>query len=472
VERLPGIDAGYLYMETPTLLMHTLKVAILRPGDDYSATALRDALAARLHLLPPFRRRLVDVPLRLHHPVWVDDADIDLDAHVHRLRVPAPGGMRELEGLIGDIAGAPLDRRRPLWEVWVCEGMADGRLGVVTKMHHALADGVASSALLANVMDAVPAGPVMADPAPASEPWRGEPTPRRWRLLREGVRDWGRQLTTLPALLVHTGRRVGEVARVRKGLPVRPPRPILDAPRTSFNGAITARRSFATARLPLADFRAVQVTFGVSLNDVVLAVAAGALRSWLAARDELPARSLLAAVPLAVPGGGEVRLSGNRVSSLLTSLCTDVADPVDRLRAISAVTGTTKAVQEALGADMMERWVQFTPPAAMAGFMRAYSRLRGADRHRPPVNVVVSNVPGPRQPVSIGGAQLAEIYSVGPILEGIGLNLTVWSYVGEMAFSALACPDTLPDLHGIVDRLAPALGELLVAAGREELTAS
>ena len=463
VERLPGVDAGFLYMETPTLHMHTLKIALVDvstvPGG-YSFERLQEELAARLHLLPPFRRRVVPVPLQVHHPVWVEDRDFDQTQHVRRDQVPAPGGMRQLEQLIGTLASTQLDRSRPLWEIHVCEGLADGRIAVVTKMHHALADGMAANALLANIMDLEPD----AERAPAGAPWRGEPTPRRRDLLRDAVRAWFHQLTWLPGLLLRTAKSVRAVIAHRRTSTVATPRPLLDTPRTSFNGAITARRSFATASLPLEDLKRVRAAQGVTLNDVVLGVVSGAMRTWLALHDEQPSAPLIAGVPVSTDSAAEViRLTGNRVSNLFTSLHTDIDDPVERLRAISRTTAEAKVLQSTLGLDMLESWVQFTPPAPFNAFMRAYSRLRAANLHSAPFNLVVSNVPGPTVPVHIAGARLDELFSVGPILQGIGLNITVWSYLDRMNFSALACPDTLPDVEVLVAGLADALAELLRA---------
>ena len=460
-ERLPGVDAGFLYMETPTQHMHTLKIAFLdvSRGPGYSYDVFEKGLAARLHLLPPFRRRLQHVPLRLHHPLWVEDRDVDLSDHLHQVVLPAPGGQAEVEDAIAEFASTPLDRTRPLWEIAILEGLADGRIAVVAKMHHAIADGVAASALLANVMDvAQPLAPV---------PFDAEALPPKHHLLAGALVALLHQLARLPALLARTMRSVRALSHRRRELSVQPPRPVLDTPRVSFNGAITARRSFAMKALPLEDFRAVRQAFGVSFNDVVLAVVAGALLRWLDARGEHPDRPLTAGIPVATDGpGAPPRIAGNRVSNMFTSLCTDVADPGERLLAISQVTDAAKVVQETLGLDMLQSWVEYTPPLPFMGFMRAYSRMRAADRHRAPFNVVVSNVPGPREPVFVGGARLTDLYSVGPILEGIGLNITVWSYLDRLNFSALACPDTLPDLPGLVQHLAPALDELLSHATR------
>ena len=502
MQRMPGIDAGFLYMETPTLHMHTLKISYLDtstvPGG-YSFARFQQELGARLPLLPPLRRRVVTVPLWLHHPVWVEDRAVDLDRHVRRLQVPAPGDRAQVEALIGAFASAGLDRSRPLWEIVVLEGLPDDRVVVVAKIHHAVADGAAATALLANVMDgaidavgardAVPsvgaggaldavgagtvavgadaARPADARPAPPSRALL-EPTPARGRLLREALVAVAHLLAAVPALVRTTVGGLRGARAVRRGATVRTPRPVLDVPRTSFNGAITARRVFAAESLSLDQIREVRVAFGVTVTDVVLAVIGGALRAELAAHGEVPDRSLVASVPVGTDAPGvPARLSGNRVSSIFTVVGTDRADPVERLRAVAAVSAHAKAVQRALGMDLMQSWVEFTPPWPLAVFMRGYSRTRAADRHPPPANLVVSSVPGPTVPVTIGGARLTELYSVGPILEGIGLNVTVWSYQDRMNFSALACPDRLPYLRALVDRFPAALAELVAAARRE-----
>lgn len=458
---MPGVDAGFLYMETPTLHMHTLKVSIVDvsevPGG-YSFPMIADELMARLHLLPPFRRRVLQVPFQLHHPLWVEDQEIDPARHVFLDRVPAPGGMAQLEEVIGRIASTPLDRSRPLWELHVCEGLADGRVAVVAKMHHAMADGVAANALLANITDLSST----ARPAAPATTWTPEPIPQPSDVARVALVDAVKQIAWIPGLLLRTFRSLLALVQHKRQSEVRTPLPVLDTPRTSFNGAITARRSFATASLPMDDFKRVKKAHGVTLNDVVLAVVGGALRSWLDARDEHPSGSLVAGVPVSTDEAGSApRLVGNAVSNMFTTLGTSIADPVERLLEVSRVTAEAKHVQRALGMKMLEDWVQFTPPAPFSAVMRAYSRLRAADLHPAPFNVVVSNVPGPTVPVWIAGARLTDLYSVGPILQGIGLNVTVWSYLDRMNFSLLACPDLLSDLPGLAERLSGSLADLV-----------
>lgn len=464
VERLSGLDAGFLYMETPAWHQHTLKIGLVDPSsvpDGYSFEKAKEELGRRLHLLPPFRRRIVPIPGEFHHPIWVDDPDFDIDRHVFKARVAPPGSDRELDDLIGQMASQPLHRDRPLWEMWIVEGLASGEIAFVTKVHHSIADGVAASAMLSNVMSLDPDPDA---PVPPEVTVRRRRIPPRWTLLVDAFLDHVRQLFRLPALLWDTAQRLRALVVHRRTATTRTPVPIVDAPRTVFNGALTPRRAFARASLPFADFQQVKSAAGVSVNDVVLAVVGRAVVGWLRDRGELPSRSLLAAVPTAADVVTDVtRLWGNNVSNLFATLASDVDDPLAQLRTIHEVMIESKRTQELLGPQMMFNWVQYTPPGPYRWAIQQYSKFRGADRHRPPINLIVSNVPGPRQPLYLSGARLTGLYSVGPILEGVGLNVTVWSYLDRMNFSAIVCPQLIPDPHEITDRLRGALDELLEA---------
>lgn len=454
MERMEGVDAGYLYMETPSMHMHTLKIAVIEPDEPFTHQRFAEELIGRLERLPPLQRRALQVPFSLNHPLWIADREIDLAQHVVPHALPAPGGMAELEELIGEIASTPLDRTRPLWEMHVCQGLPDGKVAVVVKMHHALADGVAANALLGNVTDQAAAA--------TGRPLQLEPTPTRARQVRLALADAVRQTLTLPALLWRTASAVTALVRHRRASDVEVPRPILDVPRTSLNGPLTPRRSFATAALPLGELRQVRQAHDVTLNDVVLAVVSGALRRWMGLHGERPSAALVAGVPVGTDDPeAPPRLGGNRVSNLFTSLATDVDDPVERLRTISRTTTESKVVQRTLGPTMLVDWVQFTPPAPFSAALRHYSRAGTAARHAPPFNVVVSNVRGPGEPVTIADARLCDLWSVGPILEGIGLNVTAWSYVDRLNVSLLSCPDLVADLPELTAQLRPALDELL-----------
>lgn len=473
MERLSGLDASFVYNETASLHMHTLKYTVLDVRGvegGFTVERLRHELERRLHLLPPFRRRLVEVPLGVHHPVWIEDPDFDLAAHVRRVGVPSPGGRREMDELIGEISSWQVDRRRPLWEVWVLEGLADdlddpaagppsgAKVGFLVKMHHAMADGVAAAALLANVMELEPDA---VDPPPPVQRWRPDRVPTAWQLLVRAILDGAHNVRALPGLLLRTVTGMRAVGRRRKEAAVAPPMPIRDTARTPFNGALTPHRSFATADLPLESVKAVRAAFGVTVNDVVLALVADSLRRHLLDVGALPEKALVAGVPVASDAAGDVRLYGNKVSNLFTSLCTDVADPVERLHAIHEVTGAAKEFHTLLGVDMLADWSELFPPKPYTWFMRQYSRFNLADHHNPPINLVVSNVPGPRERLYIAGGELDAIWSVGPVVEGVGLNVTVWSYRDRVHVAAIGCREHWADLHVVTTGMVRALEDLV-----------
>lgn len=462
MERMRGIDAAFLYMETPTAHMHTIKVALVTPAADAGdpVARLRGDLHERLDLLPTFRRRVVEVPFGFHHPVWIEDPDFDLDHHLRTVTLPAPGGPVEMDAAISQIASVPLPRHRPLWQITLLEGFGDGRVPIVAKIHHALADGVAAAALLANVLADAPeaTGPTV---------WRSDPVPTPARLLRDALRDHLGHVRRLPTLVRRTARNLRLAARHRRSARLNPPRPILDTPRTPLNGALTARRAFVSTSLPLGDVRAIRTAFDVTLNDVLLALVAGAVRSHLESLDALPDASLVAEVPVATDAPGVRRLTGNRLSNIFTSLCTDVADPGARIRAIHEVMVAAKELHQVLGPDLYESWSQYTPPRLFAWLTRFYSRQRLADHHRPPVNVIVSCVPGPRTPLAWRSGRLDAIFSVGPIIEGAALNVTAWSYVDRLHVGVLACPSLVPGVEALAGALRRELQTLLVSAAAD-----
>ena len=251
------------------------------------------------------------------------------------------------------------------------------------------------------------------------------------------------------------------LVKIRRGSDVTPPRPLLDVPRTSFNAALGPHRNFATCTLSLDEIKAVKTAHGVALNDVVLAVVGGALRRWMDERGERPSRSLTAGVPVGTDAAGEAA-AAERQPGLhpVHDARHRHRRPARAAAEIHRVTDASKLVQQTLGPDMLIDWVQFTPPAPLAAGMRLYSRARAASWHPAPFNVVVSNVAGPREELMLGDSRLVDLFSVGPILEGIGLNVTVWSYQDRMNFTVMSCPDLVPDLGTLLAQFGPALKDL------------
>ncbi|MBA3654803.1 MAG: wax ester/triacylglycerol synthase family O-acyltransferase, partial [Actinobacteria bacterium] len=321
MRRLSGLDAGFLYMETPTLHMHTLKISVVDPATvpgGYTFDKVKQVLASRLHLLPMFRRRTAEVPFGLHHPLWVEDGAFDIANHVRAVTAASPGGARELAAVCSDVAGRPLDRSRPLWELWVVEGLEDGHIGFVAKIHHCVADGVAAAEMLAGIMLTDP--DATADGVrPSTAVWRPERVPPRSVLVLDALRERLFGLLNVPGLLRRTVRGLRAAARRRKSAAVSPPAPF-DAPNTRFNGALTPRRLFVMTTMALDDVKNVKLALGVTVNDVVLAVTAGALRRYLDRHGELPDKPLVAGVPVSTRQGatGDDEIRANSVSNMFT----------------------------------------------------------------------------------------------------------------------------------------------------------
>jgi diacylglycerol O-acyltransferase len=464
MERFTGQDASFLYMETPSVHMHTLKVAVidLPTNVPYADVfeLVRVSMESKLHLVPRLRLRPVEVPGGLHHPVWVKDPNFNIGRHLYRAKISEPGGHREMDRAIAEIASTQLPRDRPLWETWLLEGLADGGIVLVTKIHHSLADGVASATMLAKVMNFEPDQDDLNALNPA---WVPEPLPSRRRLLRDALHDQREQLGTIGPLVRRTVKGGVNVLQNIKYRAIAVPYPFV-TPRTVFNRSLSPQRSFASTALPLAELKAVKNAAGVTLNDVVLATIAGALDRFFEARGETLSKPLIASVPMAVATPGNApRTAGNRVANLFTSLCNDVRDPLERLQKIHAVTSQSKEVQGQLGLETMMDWSEAAPAVAYRWALGAFSHSGLSDIVPPPANLVISNVRGPDHPLYVAGARLRAIYSVGPAVEGIGLNITGWSYCGDLMFALIADAEAIPDPHSITDALRPALDDLIHA---------
>jgi WS/DGAT/MGAT family acyltransferase len=462
MRRLSGIDALFLYNETPTQHMHTLKVGIIDPSENpegYSFAHEKEKLAARLHRLPPFRWRVVPTPLGLHHPVVVD-AEVDMDFHLRRAAVPAPGGPRELGDLISEIASRPLDRSRPLWELWMVEGLEGGRVASVSKIHHTLADGVASVELLNRLLTHEPAEEVPHD----APPWAPEPIPPPLARLRMALRDLARFLPRYVAKITRAAREAHRRHAASLARHLEQPPATYSCPDIPVNRVISAQRRFAFTDLPLAEVSAVRRAFGATVNDVVVAVIAGAMRSWLARRGDLPSVPLVGQVPVSTRTPEERGTWGNRVAAMNVAVHSEIEDPVERLRATQRATRAAKQDLEDTRGARLSDWLELFPPFVS---QLVFSRLpTWMKRHGRPsqANLTISNVPGPKEPLWYGRSRLAAFYSVGPVLEGIGLNITVWSYVDRLAFGLIACRDAVRDPWEIADAIRASLEELGKAA--------
>jgi diacylglycerol O-acyltransferase len=462
VIRLNGWDAMLLYSETPNIHTHTLKIGVIDASDfddEFTFEVFRRTWRRRLHLLEPLRYTLVAIPLQLHHPMWLERSDIDLNYHLRRIRVRRPGGRRELDELIGEIAGTPLDRSRPLWEMYFVEGMADKRFAVIGKVHHALADGVASANLMAKAMDLK--GPVQDE----RDLYATNARPSNAELLRAAWSDHVRQFRKIPRLVRETAAGVGRVRSRGKERGQHSEMAKAFAPPPTFiNHVVTPGRRFATTTLALADVKQTSKHLGITINDLVLAIAAGALRELLLRYDGRADAPLIASVPASLNTSPQ-RLTGNEFLGMNVSLPVHIDDPLERVRLTSLATGMAKEDFHLLGPEMVSRWADYLPPSVAPPVFRWLSKREAQSKL---LNVPISNVPGPRERGSLGGAVISEIYSVGPLMMGSGMNITVWSYVDQLNVSVLTDDITLDDPHEATDALMHAFTEIRSAAGLSE----
>jgi diacylglycerol O-acyltransferase / wax synthase len=462
MQRLRGGDAVYLYQETPSAPQHTLKISIMRsknPSADRER--VKHFFQATIHRIPALRWRMMPVPLGLHHPMAVEDPDFDIENHLNHIALPQPGTMRELEDLVGQIAGHPLDRSRPLWEMWMVEGLSDGRVAFVMKAHHAIADGMASVHLFTRMLS--PLGENESAPQ-----WRPDALPSAGKLFVDALWDHIRQdAREFPNFLRTVLGRIksARLHRENSDIPVFDPMEDIIAP-SPFNGALSPQRKFATCSLSLGQVRSLKQTLSGTINDVVLALVAGALRDYLDQRGQLPSEPLITIVPVSADEPGTERIFGNNIAVMGAGLHSQVEDPIERYEATRKSTLAGKSHLEVLGKTTLPSITHYLLPAMISVPRQREYRLKLADQpgYKYPCQVAVSNVPGPRQQLETEEAVLEALYSVGPLQEGNGLNITVWSYCDQLNFSIITCARQVPDPQCIASAIENELQRLQEAA--------
>jgi WS/DGAT/MGAT family acyltransferase len=454
---LSGLDALFLHLETPATPMHVGALHRLRLPKNYRGDFVTDVkhhVARRLALSPVFTRQLATMPLGFANPVWIRTDRVDLDRHIHRVRLPRPGTQRQLEAAVARLHGQCMPRDRPLWAFHVIEGLAGGELGFYSKVHHATLDGAAGVALAQALLD-VTRRPRKVDGValrPGEQPSLGD-------LIGTAVKTSGSQglriLKQLPAL----GTAVAKLAR---GGAAGFGRNLALGPRTVLNGQIDGARRFATASLPLARVKDVAAMHDATINEVVLAAIGGALRRYLATHGGVPRKSLIAAVPVSLRDAGNVEAT-TLATMTLTSLATDVADPADRLAQVRAASRAAKAVTKQLKGVFPTDFPSLGVPWLLSTAAALYGRLGLANRIPPIANLVVSNVPGPSMPLYLAGAKLASYWPLSIVEHGVGLNITLQSYAGSLDFGLIAARAAVPDPHRLAQGLLDAFAELEAA---------
>lgn len=470
-----SLDAAMLYAETAEMPLHTMGVVLIDAPPRWRGSPLevmQRTFRERIHQVTPFRRRLVEGPLGLGDPHWLEDPRFDLERHLLVAELPPPRGRKELAAFVGEYAGRTLDRGKPLWEMVLIPKLASGQVAVIAKIHHAAMDGGRLVGMLRRLFDEQPRRRRV---PPATEPWVPDPEPSKAWLAADAaravvVRPWhaAEALVEVAETLVARSRHGHRDEPSASDAPVAEPTvghpaKLFEAPPTPFNGALTPHRSVALADVAFRDLVQVKEAFDGTINDVVLAASTAALRSWLLAHGGLPERPLVANVPVTVRGKGEAD-AGNRVSMILAHLPVRTADPLARLAAIHAETQRAKERHGGGGAggDVLRQFTDvvtnLTVPWLLTHVVQLYSASHLANWLPFFWNLVISNLPGPPVPLYCEGGRVRCVYPLGPVQQGSGLNLTVMSTADRLCLGALACMEMVPDVEdiarGFVDEVA------------------
>lgn len=465
MRQLTSLDSQFLALETRRQTGHVASVAILDPSTTASATlAVADIealITERLPQLPPLRWRLLEVPLGLDYPYWIDDEDFDLNFHVRELGLAAPGTDEQLAEQVARIVSRPLDRGRPLWELYLIGGLQSGHVAMLTKIHHALIDGMSGAEIMGLLLDLTPQIRTIETDGPWGD---NEAVPGELGMLLRGIAGAARYplraLTALPRALPNLeetqfktipgasalGRLATRLGQAITRQEATVEHTSLVAPKTSFSGRVSAHRRFTFGQLSLDDVKAVKNAHGCTVNDVIVSICAGAVRRWLIAHDELPAEPLVAQIPISVRTEEQIGTYGNRIMLMAAALHTEIADPVQRLLRTHESLGDMKQRHRALPASLLADANHFIPPAVFSRAARLTFGIATSRPGRPVWNLVISNVPGPQFPLYCAGAKLVANYPVSVITHGMGLNITVMSYMGSLDFGIVADREQMPDV--------------------------
>ncbi len=485
MQQLSSLDAQFLNVESSTTVGHVGSLLLLdpatAPGGELTLDRVREVLEPRLHLAAPLRQRLVTVPLGLGRPYWVDDPDFDIEFHLREVGLPASGDESQLGEQVARIHARPLDRTRPLWEMYVIHNVSGGRQALYAKVHHAAIDGVSGAEILATIMDVTVEPRIDAQP---EDLWNPGPMPTSAELVSKGLVSMALQplevMRTLPRSLPHLAEMPGAsyipgaeaVSDIADGL-IRLAtggaegreiaRRRISTPPTPLNAPITAHRRFAYGSLPLDEIKTVKNAFGMTVNDVVMALCTSALRRWLLDHDGLPDAPIVVAVPVSVRTDDDRGHNGNLVSVMLAEMPTHVADPEQRLAEVQRGMADAKEQFDAVPASILQDMAAVIPTALSGLAARAIFQMVAVGAF--PFNLFISNVPGPQMPLYVGGARVLGVYPVSAITDLTGaLNITLFSYDGALDFGLIACRELVPDVWKLIGYLRLALDELLVLA--------
>ncbi len=446
IEAISGMDATFLYAETPTSHMHVGSVAVIE--DSLAFETFKKIIHSRLHLIPKLRKRLVFVPFSIDYPYWVDDPNFDIDMHFHHIALPKPGGWRELRAIASKSFSEPLDHSRPLWSFTFVEGLdtipqvPKGSVAIISKAHHVAIDGMAGTGIMSLIYDMT--NEVKEIPEP--KPFKPAPLPNDVAMMLKSSLSFAKRPLKFPKLVAGAVTATIKSGMLTRAQRVELPAAPFSAPHSPLNGIISARRKWNSAILSLDRIKVLKNSMGTTMNDVMLAICAGALRRYLLEKKQLPVKPLVAMVPISTRTESDGKTAGNQVSSMLVQLATNVEDPIERLEVIHENTIRGKTYNDAIGAKTLANMAEAVPFGIANQAAQLYSRFNMAKLHKPVFNVTITNVPGPQFPIYMNGHQLQAIMGMAPILDGMGLIITILSYNGIVTVSPTSDANTMPDI--------------------------
>jgi len=460
LEPISGMDATFLYGESPTSPMHVGTVTIVEGA--LSFETFKDLISSRIHQIPILRKRLVNVPLSVDYPYLVDDPNFDIDLHMHHVALPKPGDWKQLRAMASDIFSQPMDMNKPLWSFTVVEGLnklsqvPKNSVAIISKMHHAIVDGVAGTSMMSILFDMSEKTKKIPEP----KPYKVKPLPNDFTVVAKSALNFAKQPLRFPKIIsgaIKSTVQAGMLTRVQH---LDPPTAAFSAPKTPFNGIISAQRKWNTTILELDRIKALKKIMNVTLNDMVLSICSGALRRYLLEKDALPSKPLVAMVPVSIREKAENQTQGNKLSTMLVQLATDVENTIERVEAIYDNTTRGKTYQGALGAKSISNLGEVVPYGIANQAAKIYSRYNLARLHKPVFNLVITNVPGPQFPMYVYGHKVHSIMGTAPIIDGMGLMIAVFSYNGKVTITTTSDEKSMPDLDVFSNYIRDSANEL------------
>jgi diacylglycerol O-acyltransferase len=448
IQQISGQDATFLYAESPSSPMHIATLIIVENSLKYED--FKAVVASKLHLIPKFRKRLLNVPMNIDYPYWVDDPNFDIDLHINRLKLPDPSNWKTLREMTSSIFSSPLDLRRPLWSISFIEGLDEvsqvpkGSVAIISKVHHVMIDGSSGVGILGILFDKS-AEDKDKEPAPP-KPFEAEPLPDELSLLLKSSYGFFKNPLKIPKLFSET---IFSLLKRKMTSQLNSKKTVYNnsysVPKTIFNESVSPKRTWGTAILSFDRINTLRKIMDVSINDLILAICTGGIRRYLKEKEKLPVQPLVANVPISIRVKGEKQQMNNQISNMLVRIATHIEDPIERLEYIQEQTNLGKTRHKAVGAKSLAKMANAVPFGLANLAAGLYSKYNIKEFHRPPFNVTITNVPGPQDPMYLKGHKIVGIFGLTPVLDGFGLIIAAFSYNGLVSITTTSDAKTMPD---------------------------